>query len=318
MIFNIQKFATQDGSGIRTVVFFKGCPLRCLWCSNPESQSFKPELMYEKVKCIHCGECVNSSTNGEVTISDNSVKIDNTKEFNPKRYTGLCPAKALNVVGDDIKTDTVIEEILKDKLFYEKSGGGVTLSGGEPFAQPEYLRTLLLKLHKQNISVFIETCLHVKWENIENSISLCNSSLGSSNNEDDKREKVPALVDCILADLKHIDPHKYKIFTGGDVNISLNNLKKLSEHNINTRIRIPIIPGFNDSYSEMKGILKFVVSLGNIKNVDLIQYHRYGKGKYECLFREYKFDEKISYISQSKLDTFLELCKEMNLEAEVL
>ena len=297
MIFNIQKFATQDGNGVRTVVFFKGCPLRCLWCSNPESQSFDHELMYEKVKCISCMECVNASKNGEVVLKNNAISIDNSKKIESARYTDLCPAKALNVVGEARSIDEIMAEVLKDKIFYENSDGGVTISGGEPFAQPEMLSQLLTSLKENDISVFIETCLHVRWKNIKPSL--------------DK-------IDCILADLKHVNADKYKKFTGGDVNIPLNNLKNLSLEKVNVRFRIPIIPGFNDSLEEMTEILDFAASLKTIKDVDLIPYHRFGKGKYKSLFREFIFKEESSEIPQDKLDTFLKMCNERNLNAEIL
>ena len=297
MIFNIQKFATQDGRGIRTVIFFKGCPLRCLWCSNPESQSFDYELMYEKVKCISCMECINTSSNGEVKLLDNSISIDHSKKIESAKYTDLCPAKALNVIGNVKSIDDIMVEVLKDKAFYEKSNGGVTISGGEPFSQPKFLNELLAALHKHNISVFIETCLHVKWENIEQSLKH---------------------IDCILGDLKHTDSKKYKHFTGGDVSIPLSNFRKLSDMNISTRYRIPVIPGFNDTIAEMTDILDFAASLKNINRVDLIPYHRFGKGKYLSLSREFKFNEQVSEIPQEKLDVFLKLSEDRELQTEII
>jgi pyruvate formate lyase activating enzyme len=297
MIFNIQKFATQDGSGIRTVVFFKGCPLRCLWCSNPESQFFDYELMYEKVKCISCMECVNTSNNGEVTFADNLISIDHSKKIESAKYTDLCPAKALNVVGNVKSIDDIMVEILKDKAFYEKSNGGVTISGGEPFSQPKLLNELLSALHKHSISVFIETCLHVKWKNIEQSLEN---------------------IDCILGDLKHTNTVKYKKFTGGNVSIPLNNFRKLSDIGINTRFRIPVIPGFNDTVVEMTDILDFAASMKNITKVDLIPYHRFGKGKYQSLSREFKFDEQVSEIPQEILEDFMHLSEDRNLQTEII
>ncbi len=297
MIFNIQKFATQDGSGVRTVVFFKGCPLRCLWCSNPESQSFDHELMYEKVKCISCMECINASKNGEVVLKNNSISIDSSKKIESAKYRDLCPARALSVVGEAKSVDEIMTEVLKDKAFYDQSGGGVTISGGEPFAQPELLSELLKALKNNDISVFIETCLHVDWHKIETNL--------------DK-------IDCILADLKHTNADKYKKFTGGNVNLPLDNFKKLSKANVKVRFRIPIIPGFNDSIEEMTDILNFAASLGTIKDVDLIPYHRFGKGKYESLFREFNFKEEVTEIPQEKLNAFLKLCDERNLNGEIL
>jgi pyruvate formate lyase activating enzyme len=297
MIFNIQKFATQDGSGIRSVIFFKGCPLHCLWCSNPESQSFDYELMYEKIKCISCRDCVKASIDEEVKLIENSISIDNSKNINSEKYKNLCPAKALNVIGEIKSIDGIMLEILKDKAFYETSKGGVTISGGEPFSQPKFLNELLSALHKNNISIFIETCLHVKWEHIEQSLKQ---------------------VDCILGDLKHTDNKKYKQFTGGDVSLPLNNFRKLSDSNISTKFRIPVIPGFNDTIEEMTNILDFAASLKNINKVDLIPYHRFGKGKYQSLFRKFSFNEQVSKIPQEKLEAFLKLSEDRNLQTEII
>jgi pyruvate formate lyase activating enzyme len=296
MIFNIQKFATQDGAGVRTVVFFKGCPLNCKWCSNPESQSFNSELMYEKVKCIGCYECVNLTAGKEISNVNNEISIEHSVVNNVEKYKDLCPAKALNVVGVDTGVDEIVTEILKDEQFYKNSGGGVTISGGEPFAQPDFLNELLSKLKEHKIDVNIETCLHVKWENIESNLKY---------------------IDCILADLKHTDSAKYKKYTGGNVELPLNNFKRLSKENMNVRFRVPVIPKFNDTIEEMTDIINFAASLHNTKNIDFIPYHRFGKGKYESLSKDYEFLDMEYEIEENLLKEFVKIAEEKGLNAEI-
>ena len=296
MIFNIQKFSTQDGQGIRTVVFFKGCPLKCLWCSNPESQSFDSELMYEKVKCIGCSDCVDLTNGKEISIGNIGLSINHSIIKDADKYKDICPSKALSVVGVRREIKEVVYEILKDKQFYENSNGGVTISGGEPFSQPEYLKELLAELKKESININVETCLHVKWENIESNLKY---------------------IDCIFADLKHIDSEKYKRFTEGDVELPLNNLKRLSQKNINVRFRVPVIPKFNDTEKEMIEIINFAASLKNIRNIDFIPYHRYGKGKYISLSRNYDYSDKEYEIEVDKLNLFLKIAEEKGLKAEI-
>jgi pyruvate formate lyase activating enzyme len=296
MIFNIQKFSTQDGKGIRTVVFFKGCPLECLWCSNPESQSFNSELMYEKAKCIDCSECVDLTDGKEIIKENIGLRINYSIIKDAGRYREICPAKALSVIGMRKEIHEVVNEILKDKQFYKNSGGGVTISGGEPFSQPAYLKELLSELKDQDININVETCLHVKWENIEMNLKY---------------------IECILADLKHTDSGKYKKYTGGNVELPLENFKKLSEDGVSIRCRVPVIPKFNDTENEMIDIINFAASLKNIKNIDFIPYHRYGKGKYKSLSRNYDFSDKEYEIKEEKLKLFLQIAEGKGLKAEI-
>jgi len=295
MIFNIQRFSTHDGAGIRTTVFLKGCPLHCAWCSNPESQSFQSELMFDKSKCILCMECCKVSKNNELICSDNSIQINRDKITDAEIFRDICPTKALTVVGDEKSVSDIIKEIEKDISFYQTSGGGVTISGGEPFSQPSLLKKLLSGIKDLGITTYIETCMQVPWSNIENNI--------------DK-------VDYFLSDLKHVDPIKFKKFTGGDLSITLNNFKLLAERNANICVRIPVIPGFNDSIDEMHEILKFVSTLKNVKDVDFIPYHTFGKSKYSNLEKDYDYNVKaIDFDSASK--EYISMAKDLNLNPNI-
>lgn len=266
MIFNIQRFSTHDGSGIRTIIFFKGCPLRCPWCSNPESQSFDYDIFFDKKKCIGCMECVKLSKNGEFEKSDHGITINRDSIADPLRFKDICPTKAIQIIGEEPDVEELLKEIEKDKLFYLNSGGGVTFSGGEPFAQPELLLTLVKEFKKKDISVAVETCLAVPWENIQGTAGY---------------------IDEFLVDLKHVDKEKLKKITLMDFALYERNLRELEAVKIPVTMRIPVIPGFNDSAEEMHAMIDFLNSFSNIKNLHLIPYHSFGKGKYQQLGWEY-------------------------------
>ncbi|MCX7026810.1 MAG: glycyl-radical enzyme activating protein, partial [Spirochaetes bacterium] len=166
MIFDIQRFSTHDGPGIRTVVFFKGCPLACAWCENPESQSFKPELLYTRSRCISCGSCVKEAKGGAVRMNPaGGIVVD--RSFEPPLKLGqVCPALALRTAGRNAGVDEIMAEVLKDKSFFAKSGGGLTLSGGEPLAQVDFVMELFETALAEKIDIAIETCLSVRRANI--------------------------------------------------------------------------------------------------------------------------------------------------------
>jgi len=267
MIFNIQRFSTHDGSGIRTTVFFKGCPLSCPWCSNPESQSFGYDVFFDRKKCIGCMECVRLSENGEFEKGDEGITLDRRSMEDPLRFKDICPARAIQVIGEAFDMEKLLKEIEKDKAFYASSGGGVTFSGGEPFAHPCQLSALAKELKHRGITTAVETCLAVKWENIEAAVND---------------------IDQFLVDLKHVDAEKLRSVTGLDFTQYEHNLKALEALKIPVTIRIPVIPGFNDSVGDMHMIMDHLTAYTNIKKLHLIPYHSFGMGKYRQLGREYK------------------------------
>ena len=264
MIFNIQRFSLHDGDGIRTVVFLKGCPLRCAWCSNPESQSFSPEFFFDPAKCIGCRDCVNASQNGEITWSDGPAVCRGT-DFDAARFAALCPTEALTVAGEEKSVGDILDAVERDRVFY-RGKGGLTLSGGEPFAQPELTRDILAEAKSRGLSTGVETCLAVPWKNVEPSLPL---------------------LDSVYADVKHVDAKKYRDGTGGDVAVPLDNLRRLAETDTPVVARVPVVPGFNDAPEELDAIAGFVASLGNITRLHLMPYHSYGEGKYQLLNRPY-------------------------------
>jgi len=266
MIYDIQRFSTHDGAGIRTVIFFKGCALRCPWCENPESQSFDYDLMYDIRRCILCYECTRQSSRQEITENHEGIVIHRRKIQNTLQYRGVCPALALKVIGESKSIAEMIAEVKKDLPFYTKSGGGVTISGGEPYAQAKLLLELLKGLKKIDISVSVETSLYAQWDCVAATLEL---------------------VDCFLADLKHTDAQKFKKHTGGDLELILQNFKKLEKANVRMVVRVPVIPQFNDSHDELVRIIDFASSLKNVKEINFLPFHTLGLGKYDSLSRPY-------------------------------
>lgn len=244
-IFNIQKFCVNDGPGIRTTVFMKGCPLRCAWCHNPESQLCEPEIMFYKEKCTGCGRCVG------ITVAD--------KDF-------ICYSDAKEICGKEADSDEIIKEVLKDKIFYENSGGGMTLSGGEPLFQLDFAISLLKAAKKNGLHTAMETC------------GFANESAVRSAAE---------YTDLFLFDYKESDPRLHRKYTGADNKRILENLNILNSLGKKIILRCPIIPGFNDRDGHFAAIGKTADSLENIERVEIEPYHSLGVGKYAALDRAY-------------------------------
>ena len=243
-IFNIQRFCVNDGPGIRTTVFLKGCPLSCVWCHNPESQRFEPEILFYKDKCTGCGRCKC------VTAAD--------RDF-------VCFNGAKEICGKTVSANEVTAEVLKDKPFYKNSGGGVTLSGGEPLAQYDFSLELLKKAKENGIHTAIETCGYA---------------------EKSKILEIAKYVDLFLFDCKETDPELHKKYTGVDNKIILDNLKALSNAGSKIILRCPIIPGFNDRAEHFKGISETAEKFIGIEHIEIEPFHPLGESKYSALGRE--------------------------------
>ena len=259
-IFNIQRFCTGDGPGIRTTVFLKGCPLSCLWCHNPESQRSEKEILFYKDKCTGCGRC------RDMTVEDSDF---------------LCYNDAKRICGKSTTVDEVLEEVLKDRLFYENSGGGLTLSGGEPLAQFAFTKALLQAAKDAGLHTAIETCGFTSEERI--------------------REIAP-LVDLFLFDYKESDPVLHKEFTGVDNAPILGNLRLLDRLGKETILRCPIIPGCNDRPDHLEGICKLANGLTHLRGIDVEPYHSLGEGKYAALGKE---AHTFSMLSDERIDEIL-------------
>lgn len=265
-VFDIQRFSVHDGPGIRTTVFLKGCPLNCLWCHNPESKAKYPEVMlYEKL-CIGCGECVSACEDKLHTFGDDGHEIDRENCKRCLKCASSCVAGALTVSGKEMDSSDVLSEVMRDKSFYDNSGGGVTVSGGEPLMHTEFCAELLSAAKAQGINTAIETSGFGKWENIK---------------------RLSACVDFFLWDYKETNPERHREYTGVDNSLILENLAKLDSLGANIVLRCPIIPGLNDREEHFRGIADIANKHNSIIRVELEPYHSLGKGKATAIGKDY-------------------------------
>jgi pyruvate formate lyase activating enzyme len=279
MIFDIQRFSLHDGPGIRTLVFIKGCPLRCRWCSNPESQSPDPEVIFYDEKCIGCGECMKVCPLGEA-LRDN-WPVDRENCTGCGSCVEECYAEARKLVGRKVHVDEVLGVVLRDRVFYEQSGGGVTVGGGEPLAQADFVAELLRKCREQKIHTAVETCGFASWQAME---------------------KVLQYTDLLLYDLKHMDTEIHKKYTGAGNERILENAKKASKIAPEMVVRFPLIPTINSSQENIRSLAQFIRSeLHRVNRVDILPYHSIGASKSIRLGREYSL-EGIEPLKKHEID----------------
>lgn len=268
LVFNIQKFSTHDGDGVRTTIFFKGCPLKCRWCHNPESQRYEKELIFHHNKCVVCGKCVVKCPQQANSIVDGKLVFDRDKCTACGVCTDWCIKEAREIAGKEYTVDELVKEAKKDQIFYEQSGGGVTLSGGEVMAQNiDYIEQLCKRLHREGISVFIDTSGYTKYENLKRLIPF---------------------ADVFLYDIKAIDSEEHKDYIGVDNALILENLVKLSNDGAGIYARLPIIGKVNATDGYINSVIRFLEDNHvKVQQVNLLPYHDIGKGKYASLDRPY-------------------------------
>lgn len=301
LVFNVQKYSIHDGPGTRTLVFLKGCPLRCQWCSNPESISPKQQILLMDDLCVNCGKCV-----PVCPVGIHSIEVNDAGE--PKHLvdrsidcTGcsacvkVCPVDALRLAGEEMTVDQVVKIVQEDETFYWSSGGGMTLGGGEPTMQPEFATAILRAVKEEGIHTAMETCGQAQVE---------------------VYESLYRYVDLFLYDIKAGDTARHKRLTGVGSEQILFNLKRLVQLGAKIVVRMPLIAGINDDRDELRASLSIIEGLrkdgGRIEGVEVLPYHRYGVNKYSQLGQDYPLDEIEGY-SEDQLAELETLFTEFDL-----
>jgi pyruvate formate lyase activating enzyme len=295
VIFDIQRFSIHDGPGIRTTVFLKGCKLQCSWCHNPESIEAYPEIQMVTFRCIGCGKCVDVCPfNARKKING---KIVYSRELCQRcgKCTDVCYAGATVWVGKIMTVKSIIDEVERDHVFYNRSGGGVTFSGGEPMLQKNFLKKLLEECKMRDIHTAVDTSGFIPWQSFKEMIDL---------------------VDLYLYDIKLIDEEKHRKFTGVSNNIILKNLYNLVNNHANIIIRIPVVRGVNDSIEEMEKIAMFIKNLNGVECTELLNFHQLGSGKYKSLGKEY-LAEDIKPLSREEMKKLGELFSKQTLNVKL-
>jgi len=269
LIFDIRRYSVHDGPGIRTTVFFKGCPLACWWCHNPEGRLPRASLMFSEERCLSCGECLAVCPHGAIVRDERGIHTQPEICRACGNCVDACPSEARELAGRWMSVSEVMREIAKDRVFYDESGGGVTFSGGEPLAQPRFLEALLEASAARGIHTVVETCGFA---------------------DRDFLLRLSEKVDLFLFDLKLFDAARHRTYVGVSNQTILANLEALAGKTKAIVIRYPVIPGINDQAEEIKATAEFLSGLG-LTRIDLLPYHQTGVGKYRRLNMEYRLPE---------------------------
>lgn len=272
VVLRIERSSIHDGAGLRTVVFLKGCPLTCKWCSTPESMKSQPERGYLESRCRRCGSCVQACPAKALTLEESSIKKDTARCRNCFTCVQVCPHGAVQKYGKKMHVAEVITEISKDEVFFFHSGGGVTLSGGECLQQINFVMAILQECRQRGVNTAMETSFFAPWSDIE---------------------KVLPLLDTLFVDLKHPDSSMHREFTGVDNALLLDNIARLDESSFtgDVHLRIPLVPGVNDSDTTLKQMLAIAAKLNKIQEIEILPYHRLGVTTYTWLDQDYMLDD---------------------------
>jgi pyruvate formate lyase activating enzyme len=263
-VFNIQHYSIHDGPGIRTTVFTKGCPLRCVWCQNPESQPKTPQLFFNREKCTGCGACVAACPERAIEIVDGRSRTDRLLCKGLGKCAAACPNEARDIMGREMSAAEVFKDVNADAVFYRRSGGGVTISGGEPLVQPEFTLAILKLCKEAGLPTALDTSGHAGW---------------------DVFKEILPYIDLVLYDIKHLDPEAHRKLTGVSNELILANAGRIIREfpGVAFLARVPVVPGYNDDRENVLRTAGFINKLGKPVKVHLLPYHRLGETKYERL-----------------------------------
>jgi len=275
----IQRYSIKDGPGIRSTVFLKGCPLGCLWCSNPELIRAAAERLYAREKCARCGTCLAVCQRGALSAdSDGFIIVERTACDGCGECVLACPQGALELVGRLVGVDEAVEELLKDRVFYQTSGGGVTFSGGEPLWQSGFVTRIARRLQAEGIHTALDTAGDVPWCHFEEALPF---------------------IDLVLYDIKLMDKRRHRLYTGRDNDLILMNAQALARQGVPMHMRLVMVPGLNDSAADIRARVDFIRELGDsVRQVDVLPYHRYGQGKYARLGLDYPLADLPEYSAE--------------------
>lgn len=292
-VVDVKRFAVHDGPGIRTTVFLKGCSLSCAWCHNPETISSRPELGYIQAKCVGCGECAEVCPSGAHQIKDGKHLFEREKCTACGRCAEVCLGNALLFYGREMTAKQLMATILEDRVFYESTGGGVTLSGGEPLVQADFCAELLTMAKEEGLHTAVDTCGMVSWETFT---------------------KVLPVTDLFLYDVKQMDAALHQRYTGRDNRLSLSNLRHLCEHGAEVEVRIPLVPGVNDDEQFVSAVGQFLSGLACIRRVKVLPYHPYARSKFVAIGREDTMPH-VASPSDAELDRVVDRLRTFGIDA---
>ncbi len=293
---NIQRFCVHDGPGIRTTVFLLGCPLRCHWCQNPETLAHRPILLFNPDKCAGCAACVEACPQGAARRGeDGGLRFDRALCTACGRCTASCCYRARQLSARAFSVQSLLEEILKDRVAFRNSGGGVTLSGGEPLLDAEFASRLLEACGRSGVPTAVETCGAVPWDHFE---------------------RVLPHVDLFLYDLKAIDPEKHRTWTGADNHAVLSNARSLAEAGKRLIARVPLVPGVNDDDEEFQAIARFAAGLRGVEELHLMPFHQIGSSKYALAGMEYRMQDTPEE-DEGRIDRCRRLAEQLGLRVSV-
>jgi pyruvate formate lyase activating enzyme len=295
LVLSITRMTIHNGPGIRTLILFTGCPLHCTWCSTPESQKAEPEIGIYPGRCIHCDRCIPICPVNAINLTSETISINRSRCNHCGRCAEVCNAEAIKLLGQPMTVKELLAEAKKDMVVYKHSHGGVTLSGGEPLLDPNFTGKLIQCLKEEGISVGADTCGHLPWPDIEPMLPY---------------------IDFFLWDIKHMNPEKHRKLTGVSNRLILRNARSIAAKNVPLYIRVPIIPGYNDSEENIRATCEFSRGLSSVVEIGLLPLHHLGKARYESLDRPYPI-ANIPLISDGVLQSMKQMVESYGLKCSI-